>query len=76
MKFPARYSHLLFGALLSAIMVMIVSGTVVLVNSGFNHDFFARWFRGFGTAWPIAFPTVLIVAPLVRRVVARITIAD
>ena len=76
MKFPARYSHLLFGALLSAIMVMIVSGTVVLVNSGFNHDFFVRWFRGFGTAWPIAFPTVLIVAPLVRRVVARITIAD
>ncbi len=76
MKFPARYSHLLFGALLSAIMVMVVSGTVVLVNSGIHQDFMARWFKGFSTAWPIAFPTVLIVAPLVRRIVARITIVD
>jgi hypothetical protein len=73
MKIPARYSHLLFGGLLSSIMVTIISGTVVLINQGYDADFFARWFRGFITAWPIAFPTVLVVAPFVRRVVAKIT---
>lgn len=73
MKIPARYSHLLFGGLLSVIMVTIISGTVVLINQGYDPEFFARWFRGFITAWPVAFPTVLVVAPFVRRVVSRVT---
>ncbi len=74
MKIPARYSNLLFGGMLSVIMVSIISGTVVLINQGYDAEFFARWFRGFATAWPIAFPTVLVVAPFVRRVVARVTV--
>jgi hypothetical protein len=32
-----------------------------------------QWLRGFATAWPIAFPSVLIFAPMVRKIVARIT---
>lgn len=76
MKIPARYSHLLFGGLLSAIMVTIISGAVVLTSHGFGPDFFAQWFKGFATAWPIAFPTVLVVAPLVRRFVAKVTNAE
>lgn len=74
MKIPARYSHILFGALLSLIMVAIISGTVVLINQGCNTEFFKYWFKGFATAWPIAFPTVLFVAPFVRRVVAKVTV--
>jgi Protein of unknown function (DUF2798) len=74
MKIPARHSHLLFGALLSIIMVSIISGTVTLINQGYGPEFFTRWFRGFITAWPVAFPTVLVVAPFVRRVVARVTV--
>jgi len=73
MKIPARYSHILFGALLSLIMVSIISATVVLINQGYDTEFFVRWFKGFATAWPVAFPTVLFVAPFVRRVVARVT---
>ncbi len=73
MKIPARYSHLLFGGLLSVIMVTIISGTVLLISRGYGDGFFAAWLKGFATAWPIAFPTVLVVAPFVRRVVARVT---
>jgi hypothetical protein len=73
MKIPARYSNLLFGGMLSIIMVTIISGTVTLINQGYDAHFFTRWFRGFATAWPVAFPSVLVVAPFVRRVVARIT---
>ena len=73
MKIPARYSHLLFGGLLSAIMVTIISGTVLLMNRGYGEGFFLDWLQGFATAWPVAFPTVLVVAPLVRRAVAKIT---
>jgi hypothetical protein len=74
MKIPVRYSNLLFGGMLSIIMVTIISGTVVLINQGFDSEFYSRWFKGFITAWPIAFPSVLVVAPFVRRVVAKITV--
>ncbi len=73
MKIPARYSNLLFGGMLSLIMVTIISGAVTLINQGYDAEFFTRWLRGFATAWPVAFPSVLVVAPFVRRVVARIT---
>ena len=73
MKFPTRYSNLLFGGMLSAIMVTIISGAVVLVTQGLSPDFPILWATGFAIAWPIAFPTVLVVAPFVRRVVAKLT---
>lgn len=73
MKIPIRYSNVLFGGMLSAIMVTVISGAVVLVTQGFSPDFPNHWFKGFSTAWPIAFPTVLVVAPLVRRIVIKLT---
>jgi hypothetical protein len=72
MRIPSRYAPLLFGALLSAIMVALVSAFVLLVN-GIHADFFSRWLRSVATTWPVAFPTVTIVAPWVRKVVARMT---
>ena len=75
MKIPARYSTLLFGAILSGIMVTVVSGAVVLVTEGIGPNFPTHWFKGFATAWPIAFPTVLVVAPWVRKIVLRMTAA-
>ena len=73
MRIPARYAPLLFGAFLSAIMVSIVSAVVLLMNQGWSTDFPVRWAKSFAGTWPIAFPTVLVVAPLVRRLAARIT---
>ena len=71
MKIPVRYSNILFGGILSIIMVTNISGAVVLVTEGFSPDFPAHWFKGFATAWPIAFPTVLVVAPWVRKLATR-----
>lgn len=73
MKIPARYSPILFGAMLSAIMVTIITGIVVFSTQGISPEYPAQWFKGFSTAWPIAFPTVLVVAPFVRQVIAKIT---
>ena len=75
MKISPRYNNLLFGGLLSLIMVTVISGAVVLVTQGVEPDFPSQWFKGFATAWPIAFPTVLVVAPFVRKIVAKLTAA-
>lgn len=74
MRIPNRFSPIVFGALLSAIMVAVVSGVVLALNQGVQQGFLWNWLRSCVTTWPVAFPTVTVVAPWVRRVVARITV--
>lgn len=73
MRIPARYSPIVFGALLSAIMVTVVSGVVLALNQGVHQGFLWNWLRSCVTTWPVAFPTVTLVAPWVRRLVGRVT---
>jgi hypothetical protein len=73
MRIPARFAPILFGALLSIIMVVLVSAFVIATTQGLHADFLARWARSSATTWPVAFAAVTIVAPWVRRVVARWT---
>jgi hypothetical protein len=73
MRIPARFAPLLFSALLSAIMVCIVSGFVLVTAQGIHAELPAQWLRSCLTTWPVAFPTVAIVAPWVRRMVGRMT---
>ena len=73
MRIPARYAPILFGALLSMIMVAIVSAFVLATSQGLQPGFLAQWARSCMTTWPMAFLTVTLVAPLVRRTVSKIT---
>jgi hypothetical protein len=73
MHIPARFSPILFAALLSSIMVGLVSAFVLATAQGIHPGFPAQWLRSCATTWPVAFPTVLFVAPWVRRIVGRLT---
>jgi len=73
MRIPAGLAPLVFGALLSAIMVAVVSGFVLATTRGVHAGFAADWLRSCLTTWPVAFPTVTLVAPWVRRIVAGVT---
>lgn len=75
MRIPARYSPILFGAILSVVMVSIVSGFVLAISQGLKPGFAAQWIRSCATTWPVAFAAVTLLAPWVRRVVARVTVA-
>ena len=73
MHIQKRYAPLLFSALLSAIMVCVVSGFVLTMTQGLHAGLAAQWLKSCTTTWPVAFPTVAVVAPLVRRIVGRLT---
>jgi hypothetical protein len=73
MRLPARYAPILFGALLSAFMVAIVTAFVLLTSQGMHPGFLGQWARSCLTTWPVAFVAVTLLAPWVRKVVARIT---
>jgi hypothetical protein len=74
MRIPARYAPILFGALLSMIMVALVSAFVIAMTQGIHNGFATQWLKSCVTTWPVAFPTVTFVAPWVRRVVGQLTV--
>ena len=73
MRIPARFAPILFGGLLSVIMVAIVSAFVLATSQGIQSGFVAQWFKSCVTTWPVAFMSVTLVAPWVRQVVGRLT---
>ena len=73
MRIPTRFAPILFGALLSMIMVAVVSAFVLATSQGVHPGFLAQWMKSCMTTWPMAFVTVTLVAPMVRRTVAKLT---
>lgn len=70
---PARFAPVLFGLILSGLMSAIVSAIATARAVGIPPDFAALWVSAWLPSWGVAFPTVLIVAPITRRLVALLT---
>lgn len=66
---PSKYAPVLFGAILSGLMSLLVSGISTFRAIGPEMDFFGFWISAWLTAWVVAFPVVLLVAPLTRKAV-------
>ena len=71
-KLPKRYAPYLFGLLLSGMMSFIVAGIATLRALGFVDGLLYNWITAWLGSWAAAFPAVLVVAPLVRRIVAAV----
>jgi hypothetical protein len=72
MMIPRKFSPLLFGLILSGLMSLLVSGISTWRAVGVVPEFGAVWAGAWLTAWLFAFPIVLFVAPLARRLVERV----
>ncbi len=70
--FPKRYAPALFGLILSGLMSLLVSGIATYRAAGFGDHYLALWGGAWLTAWLVAFPVVLVMAPLARRTVAML----
>ena len=71
-KLPARYAAVVFPFVLSVLMSCIVSGISTVRASGIGPAFVQTWMSAWGWSWLVAFPTVMLVLPLVRKVVATV----
>jgi hypothetical protein len=69
-KLPARYNSVAMPFVLSLMMSFIISGVSSLRALGFVDGFILKWMSAWGVSWLVAFPTVLVVLPLVRGIVA------
>jgi hypothetical protein len=70
---PARFAPILFGLILSGLMSLLVSGVATQRALGLPPGFVMAWIGAWLPSWAVAFPTVLVVAPFTRRIVAALT---
>lgn len=71
-KLPARFNSVALPFVLSLLMSCIVSGISTLRILGLGADFFANWMAAWGWSWIVAFPAILIVLPIARKIVSAI----
>ncbi|AWC23077.1 hypothetical protein CO731_02545 [Aminobacter sp. MSH1] len=71
-KLPARYAAFAMPLVLSVVMTFVVSAISTLKSLGPTPAFLATWPSAWALSWLVAFPTLLLVLPLVRRIVALV----
>jgi hypothetical protein len=70
---PAKFASFLFSFVLSIVMSCLVSGISTYNVVGLVDGFFNFWMIAWLKSWLIAFPAILVVAPLTHKLVGKIT---
>lgn len=68
-KLPAKYNAVAIPLVLSLVMSGVVSFVAMLRTVGLHDGLLEVWLHAWMASWCVAFPTVLIVLPMVRRFV-------
>ena len=65
-----KYETILFAFIMGTFMSGFMSLVITFINLGLIDNFIMFWLGAYWKAFVIAFPTILIVIPRVRKVVA------
>ncbi len=71
-KLPARYGALVMPLILTAMMTFVISGISTVNALGFTAQVLRDWPRAWIMSWIVAYPTILVVLPVVRRLTAMV----
>ena len=69
---PAKKLHLVFSFIMGAMMILFMTFVVTWVNLGFGPDFLGGWAKSFVVAYIVGVPTIYFLAPIARRMAARL----
>jgi Protein of unknown function (DUF2798) len=71
-KLPARYHWLVLPLVSTLLMTCIVSAVSIARVRGIGDGFLADWASAWGLSWLVAFPVMIAITPVVRRLVSRV----
>lgn len=69
---PSRTHHLTFTLILTGFMTLIVAAVSVLRAHGLSSGFTPIWLSSWLFSWAIAFPTMAITAPRLRKLTTQL----
>ena len=69
-RLPARYAGVVLPFVLSIVMSGIVSFIATLKTAGTPDGLLTLWLGAWKVSWLIAFPTLMLILPLVRWIVS------
>ena len=75
LRIPRRYGHFVFGVIQSGLttaMATAIASLPFLAES----TFLLHWLGAWAMAWAAMTPVVLLAAPVIRRLVEALTVAD
>ncbi|EYC50817.1 hypothetical protein AZ34_06875 [Hylemonella gracilis str. Niagara R] len=75
-KLPARHAGVVMPFFLSFMMSGIISFISILRGVGWRGLTLPGWLGAWGLSWAVAFPMVLLLLPVVRRLTARVVQMD
>ena len=70
---PKKYSNLLFILIMGFGMSLFMTLIITYINTGIDKEFINRFLKAWAVGLPIAISTALIVGPIARRFVDKIT---
>jgi hypothetical protein len=71
-KLPKKRFHLVFSMVMGAIMVFLMTFVITVANVGMPPDFLQLWGKAFLIAYVVAVPAIYFVAPMARKITARL----
>lgn len=72
LKLPAKWAPIVTPFILSCFMTCIVSLISTVRTIGWRDDLLTLWMGAWGVSWLVAFPALLLVLPLTRKVTSWI----
>ncbi len=67
-----KYQRVVFSFFMALLMSGIMSLVISVFNVGLVSNIISIWLRAWSFAFVVAFPTILVVAPLVHKLVAMV----
>ena len=71
--FSKKYSNLLFTLIMGFGMSLLMTLIITFINTGMDVQFINRFLKAWSISFPIAIIAILIVAPIARKFVDKIT---
>ncbi len=69
---PQKYAAYVFSFFMSLLMSCIMSFVICVFNVGLVDGIVLIWLKAWGFAFAVAFPTIIAVSPIVRKLVSAV----
>lgn len=67
-----KHQHIVFAFFMALLMSCLMSFVITIFNLGFTDNLLTMWLQAWSFAFVVAFPAVITVAPLVKKLTAAV----